>query len=186
MKTTLFATALLVAAPALAANRTLVEVPNQGHLGYLPNTHVYLSNYNLPIRGAKTTPTKTVTTTTETVTKTTATTTMKPALQTLNVYFETNETELAIEGAAELKPIAALLKANKTAKIEVVGHADPRGPASINNTLSAKRAAAVKQYLLESGARSEQIATVARGSSDLLNPGDNPSNRRATVRVMAK
>jgi outer membrane protein OmpA-like peptidoglycan-associated protein len=50
--------------------------------------------------------------------------------------------------------------------ITIIGHSDPRGTAASNQELSADRAEAARDYLIEHGASSQNLRVVARGESD--------------------
>ena len=50
--------------------------------------------------------------------------------------------------------------------ITIIGHTDPRGSSASNQELSADRAQAARQYLIEHGASSQNLRVSARGESD--------------------
>ncbi len=64
-----------------------------------------------------------------------------------NVFFETGKANLRIESYPELNRLANVMKEVPTLKIEISGHTDNTGSASINQTLSKDRAKAVVDYL---------------------------------------
>jgi hypothetical protein len=53
-------------------------------------------------------------------------------------------------------------------KLMVVGHADIRGPKKYNQALSARRAAAAKEYLVSQGVPADKIETTADGQEHQL------------------
>src|SRR5687768_15895294 len=71
---------------------------------------------------------------------------------------------------AETAKLDRLLKAQGRrvpfARIEAVGHADRIGPADYNVKLSARRAAAVRDYFIERGVDAATLRTGARGERD--------------------
>lgn len=77
-----------------------------------------------------------------------------------SVYFETGKHKIQDEDKPVLVEIAKILKSNPKLRIEIHGHADNVGDNDLNRELSAKRAEAVKKYLLEKGAPAEQIVKI--------------------------
>lgn len=55
------------------------------------------------------------------------------------------------------------LRQNPRAKIEIEGHADSRGTIEYNLGLGAKRAKAVKDYLITQGVTADRISTISYG-----------------------
>jgi len=51
-------------------------------------------------------------------------------------------------------------------KLDLVGHADPRGPSDYNVTLGQSRADAVASYLNGHGVNSDQMKATSRGATD--------------------
>jgi outer membrane protein OmpA-like peptidoglycan-associated protein len=73
--------------------------------------------------------------------------------------------------------------------IQVRGHTDSTGSASVNQPLSEGRAASVKDYLIAHGVQASEVTSVGLGSSEPLteerNPdgSDSPAGRRFNRRV---
>jgi len=68
-------------------------------------------------------------------------------------------------------------------QVRVIGHADASGTPEVNETLSVKRAEAVKTYLVQKGADADMLVVVGLGSKNLVNPA-NPlgaENRRVEI-----
>ncbi len=105
------------------------------------------------------------------------------------VFFAVGKYELTAEGQQSLKDIAAKAKATRGYRLAVVGRADPTGNAAANRRLSARRAEAVKAYLIEScGILPGRIVpNTALGSDSVANDPDPPANdaeaRRVTVTI---
>jgi outer membrane protein OmpA-like peptidoglycan-associated protein len=59
------------------------------------------------------------------------------------VNFDTNKAVVRDDSAAQLKEMAAVLKAAPALKVFIVGHTDNQGEFGVNRTLSQKRAEAV-------------------------------------------
>ena len=85
---------------------------------------------------------------------------------------------------AELAEIAELLKQNPGYKIEVAGHTDSTGTAAANQTLSERRAAAVRQALVDKyGADAARIAAKGWGAEQPLQDNKSPDGRAMNRRV---
>ncbi|GIV24231.1 MAG: OmpA family protein [Bacteroidia bacterium] len=78
-----------------------------------------------------------------------------------NVFFDFDKATLRPESEVELREVARLLRENPRWRVEVQGHTDSIGTASYNQTLSQRRAEAVRTYLIEQGIAAERIT--ARG-----------------------
>ena len=70
-----------------------------------------------------------------------------------------------LDGSARdvLAANAEWLKENKRARTEIEGHTDERGTVEYNLALGAKRAKAVKDYLVSLGVASERLTTISYG-----------------------
>jgi outer membrane protein OmpA-like peptidoglycan-associated protein len=68
-------------------------------------------------------------------------------------------------------------------QVRVVGHADASGNPDVNQTLSLKRAEAVKTYLVQKGAEAEMLVAVGVGSKDPKNAAQPTAaeNRRVEI-----
>jgi len=68
-------------------------------------------------------------------------------------------------------------------QVRVVGHADASGNPDVNQTLSLKRAEAVKTYLVQKGAEAEMLIAVGVGSKDPKNAAQPTAaeNRRVEI-----
>ena len=82
--------------------------------------------------------------------------------------------------------MAAARKLGSTG-ISLVGHADRSGPNTYNQRLSERRAASVQNYLSNRGFAGGDIASEARGESDLRVPTPDgvreQENRRVEIRI---
>jgi outer membrane protein OmpA-like peptidoglycan-associated protein len=68
---------------------------------------------------------------------------------TQGIYFDTGSDAIRQESAPTLKEIAAMLQEHPDLKLTIEGHTDDVGRAESNQTLSERRAAAVRQYLID-------------------------------------
>lgn len=80
-----------------------------------------------------------------------------------DVRFGFDSAELDASGRDVLGRNLGWLRSNGRAKIEVEGHADSRGTIEYNLALGAKRAKAVKDYLVTQGVASERVSTISYG-----------------------
>lgn len=108
-----------------------------------------------------------------------------PSAQML-ITFDTNSTDLTSTARAALDKVARALQSDKLSayRFRVEGHADPRGNADANMTLSQERAQAVVDYLTQQdGIAAERLSAVGKGSSEPLNTRNlaAPENRRVTI-----
>jgi OmpA-OmpF porin, OOP family len=73
----------------------------------------------------------------------------KGRVATQGIYFDTGSDGIRPESAPTLKEIGTMLKEHADLKLTIEGHTDNVGKAESNQTLSEKRAAAVRQYLID-------------------------------------
>lgn len=79
--------------------------------------------------------------------------------------FRTGDDRLRPEDALMLRQLAEVARDQPDLLIHVSGYADPRGPAQVNEALSARRAAAAAQVFVEAGLDPARITVVAHGAS---------------------
>jgi outer membrane protein OmpA-like peptidoglycan-associated protein len=96
----------------------------------------------------------------------------KGRVATQGIYFDTGSDGIRQESAPTLKEIGTMLKDHADLKLTIEGHTDNVGKAESNQTLSDRRAAAVRQYLIDNhqidGARLE-----AKGMGQTKPAGSN-------------
>lgn len=85
------------------------------------------------------------------------------------------------EGRAEVAELAASLKDDDRVRITVVGHADRLGNASYNQGLSERRAATVRELLIQDGIPASSITASGRGSSQPVTSCDAGLGRDALI-----
>lgn len=73
----------------------------------------------------------------------------KGRVATQGIYFDTGSERIRPESTPTLKEIGAMLQEHPDLKLAIEGHTDNLGSAPGNQALSEKRAAAVRQYLIE-------------------------------------
>ncbi len=82
-----------------------------------------------------------------------------------NIFFDTGKSTLRPESNAELERLVKLMKDVPSLKIEISGHTDNTGSASLNETLSQDRAQAVVNYLKGKGIAANRMTAMGYGSS---------------------
>ncbi len=108
---------------------------------------------------------------------------------TLVLYFDFDEDSLAPRTQRQLAIVSQILKTDPEKQLTLSGHTDALGTVPYNEKLSARRAAAVKDYLVQSGVAENQIITLAKGQTQPRRPNftetgaDDPAGRRANRRA---
>jgi outer membrane protein OmpA-like peptidoglycan-associated protein len=74
-----------------------------------------------------------------------------------NILFDFDRFELKSQYYSDLDEIAAVLKQNPDAKIEIKGHTDNIGTAAYNQKLSVKRAVTVNNYFVQKGIEKDRL-----------------------------
>ena len=109
--------------------------------------------------------------------------------ETLVIFFGFDEETLAPRTQRQLAIVADVLKTDPNRKLTLSGHADALGSDEYNKALSQKRAATVKNFLVQSGVNAAQIGLIAEGESHPRRPNetatgeDSPDGRRANRRT---
>jgi outer membrane protein OmpA-like peptidoglycan-associated protein len=100
------------------------------------------------------------------------------------IYFDFNSANIREESEPVLKEIADALNAHPDWKLSVNGHTDNVGGATYNIGLSNRRAAAVKQALVDRySITTDRLATAGFGMSQPIETNDTPEGRARNRRV---
>jgi len=103
------------------------------------------------------------------------------------VYFDTDSYSLREDALPVLAAQAQWLQRNPTVRVLIEGNADERGTREYNLGLGARRAAAVRQHLIERGIAPERIESVSYGKERPIDPGSDEAawqrNRNARTAV---
>lgn len=103
---------------------------------------------------------------------------------TQGIYFDTGSDRIRPESTPTLKEIGTMLQEHADLKLVIEGHTDNVGDAAANATLSEKRAAAVRQYLMGTfridGAR---LTAKGLGASKPVAPNTTAEGRQQNRRV---
>ncbi len=108
---------------------------------------------------------------------------------TLALYFEFDEDSMNDRTRRQLEIVSLILQSDPGKKLTLSGHTDSLGAESYNESLSGRRADAVRDFLIKAGVNASQIVAVAKGSSQPRRPNvteageDNPEGRRANRRT---
>lgn len=108
-----------------------------------------------------------------------------------SVYFETNKAIIKAMSFAMLDEIAQIMVNHpELLKVKVEGHTDSRGNDAYNKDLSARRAAAVVEYLASKGVARERLASEGFGEERPLDTANNAAawekNRRVDFFVLER
>lgn len=105
------------------------------------------------------------------------------------VYFDTNKDTIQPKSFGVLEQVAQVLKSRPDiTRLRVEGHTDDRGNDAYNLDLSQRRAAAVRQFLIDKGIAADRL--VARGYGESHPIGDNTTaagrdtNRRVEFHII--
>ncbi|MBX5483160.1 MAG: OmpA family protein [Myxococcaceae bacterium] len=98
------------------------------------------------------------------------------------ILFDTGKDVIKPESLPVLESLAKAIKDTKATYV-IEGHTDDRGGAAYNKTLSEKRAASVKKWLVEHGADAARLKTVGYGQTRPAMSNDSEAGRAANRRV---
>ena len=99
------------------------------------------------------------------------------------VYFKSNSDEIEERSHEMLGEIASILKVNPEMRIRVEGHTDSRGDAAYNLELSQRRAESVRDHLVQSGARKNQVEAKGHGQARPIDSNETEEGRARNRRV---
>lgn len=98
------------------------------------------------------------------------------------INFEVGSATILPESYPELEKIAAILKEKKV-RVRIEGHTDSQGTASLNQTLSIKRADSIRKYLVNKGIDPSSMEIAGYGSSKPVASNDTKEGRALNRRV---
>lgn len=103
---------------------------------------------------------------------------------TRGILFDTGSDRLRPESTPTLKEIGEMLKAHPDLRLLIEGHTDSVGNAASNQTLSEKRAAAVKEFLEKDyKIKGDRLEAQGFGDTKPLAGNDTPEGRQSNRRV---
>ncbi|WP_199117137.1 OmpA family protein [Pedobacter sp. ASV28] len=99
------------------------------------------------------------------------------------ILFDFNKSELKDAAKKNIQSLAASLNQYPGTDVKVIGHTDNIGTAAVNQTMSEKRAAAVKAYAVSQGVPSSRLVTEGKGFSEPIADNATEQGRAANRRV---
>jgi outer membrane protein OmpA-like peptidoglycan-associated protein len=102
------------------------------------------------------------------------------------VYFATGQSEILPTSFEQLEKLVNYLKENPTIEIQIEGHTDTVGDASLNKKLSLDRAFRVREYLISKGIAGTRLKFIGKGDTEPLVSNDTEENRQMNRRVEFK
>jgi outer membrane protein OmpA-like peptidoglycan-associated protein len=100
------------------------------------------------------------------------------------ILFDVNADKLKPESNPTIKEIAQILKDNPSVKINIIGHTDSDGNDALNLDLSKRRAASVKNELINAySIDASRIQTDGKGEDQPLVPNESAVNKAKNRRV---
>ncbi|MCL7763088.1 OmpA family protein [Polaribacter sp. Z014] len=99
------------------------------------------------------------------------------------VRFDTNKSTLTATAQANLEKLVPVLNSYENTNIAIYGYTDSTGKVEYNQTLSAKRANSVKDYLISKGILGTRIETKGLGINDPIATNETAEGRSKNRRV---
>lgn len=103
-----------------------------------------------------------------------------------NILFNTGKSTLKAQSFNELDKLVNLLLKNENIRLEVSGHTDNVGSASVNKRISKARALTVRNYLISRGVAPERIEYQGYGFDQPIAPNNTEEGRKQNRRVEMK
>jgi outer membrane protein OmpA-like peptidoglycan-associated protein len=102
------------------------------------------------------------------------------------INFDLGSAVLLPQARANVREFAAALNLSdlRSVKVSIEGHTDAVGDSAANKSLSERRAAAVRQYMIQLGVDGDRLFAVGFGEEKLAFPDapDAPANRRVQAK----
>ncbi len=100
-----------------------------------------------------------------------------------NIFFDTDKYAIKDRSEPELNKIITFMKQNPGIRIAINGHTDNVGQAVYNQTLSANRAKAVYDYLINAGISTDRLAYKGYGQTKPIATNDTEEGRQQNRRI---
>jgi len=102
---------------------------------------------------------------------------------TTGIKFDVNKTTLKPESAGTINYVAKMMQDNPDWRFSVEGHTDSDGADATNQTLSEKRAEAVRAELIKLGIATDRLTSKGWGESKPMTANDTPEGKAQNRRV---
>ena len=100
-----------------------------------------------------------------------------------DVTFATGQSALEASAREKLARVSGILSAHPTLRLEIEGHTDSVGSDATNQSLSERRAEAVRSYLIQQSVPAASITSAGFGKSKPVASNDTSEGRRLNRRV---
>lgn len=112
---------------------------------------------------------------------------LQPSLD-LTIHFDLNSAVIRQESKKPLQDLATALRDGRLGsfKFQVEGHTDSRGSAAYNESLSARRAESVVDFLSTEGVTPDRLVSVGKGFREPLDTVDTKAAINRRVRVVTQ
>ncbi len=100
-----------------------------------------------------------------------------------DVLFDFNKFTLKPDARERLARISGIVLAYPDLKLQIEGYTDAIGSDEYNQTLSEKRAGAVRGYLISSGVSMDNVTAVGMGKADPIADNTTAAGRKLNRRV---
>lgn len=100
-----------------------------------------------------------------------------------SIQFATGSTRLLTTATKELDKLVVILNEHPDFRISIEGHTDNTGQAAFNQSLSEKRANAVKDYLVKKGISEDRLTAAGFGQTQPIEDNKTSKGRAANRRV---
>lgn len=102
---------------------------------------------------------------------------------TQQIHFEFDKDKIRPESFPVLDAVVEVLVQNPKIRLEIQGHTDNKGAAAYNKSLSDRRAAAVRKYIVAKGVEGTRLTSKGYGMEKPLVPNTSDINRALNRRV---
>lgn len=105
------------------------------------------------------------------------------------ILFDVDKSDLKANAKTNIANLAKSMQNNPETNITIIGHTDDTGSDAYNQSLSERRAAAVRDYTVAQGVSSSRLTTIGKGESEPI--ADNTTeagraqNRRVEIVIVA-
>jgi outer membrane protein OmpA-like peptidoglycan-associated protein len=99
------------------------------------------------------------------------------------ITFNTGSEMIRPESGPTLRKILKLLQDNEDLRFEIQGHTDNQGSRKVNQPLSEKRAAAVREWLVKKGIAADRLQSKGMGDTKPMDSNDTQEGRANNRRV---